>query len=149
MNQNYLLPHRFKKAGWIILLPSVVLGVLYLFFDFQPSILDCKSFFIRGDDFFNVTNNNLIDEISAFFGIAGLLMIAFSREKTEDEFIFRLRLESLVWAVYVNYAVLLLGIVFVYGNQFFYVLIFNMFTVLVIFIIRFTWILQKMKRSLK
>ncbi|HNX85002.1 MAG TPA: hypothetical protein PKK03_11175, partial [Bacteroidales bacterium] len=79
--------------------------------------------------------------ISAFF-------VAFSREKTEDEFIARIRLESLLWATYINYGILLFCFMFFYDFGFFYVMIINMFTVLVIFIIRFQYLLHRAKKSL-
>ena len=61
----------------------------------------------------------------------------------EDEFIMKLRLESLVWAVYVNYAILILTILFVYELHFFSILVFNMFTLLIFFAIRFNLLLKR------
>ena len=53
----------------------------------------------------------------------------------------KIRLESLVWATYVNYACLLFCILFIYGLPFFNIMVYNMFTLLLIFIIRFHWML--------
>jgi hypothetical protein len=83
--------------------------------------------------------NNVFDELIGLLLIAGGLFIAFSKEETEDEFIAKIRLESLVWATYFNYAILMLSVIFVYGMSFFGVLVFNMFTLLLFFIIRFNW----------
>jgi hypothetical protein len=70
-------------------------------------------------------------------------MVGFSKEKNEDEFIANLRLSSLLWAVLVNYGLLLLAFVFVYGFPFLNVMVYNMFTVLIIFIARFNYILHR------
>ncbi|MCB0375018.1 MAG: hypothetical protein KDD04_03770, partial [Sinomicrobium sp.] len=69
------------------------------------------------------------------------------KEKDEDEFIGRIRLESLVWATYVNYGVLLLSFLFVYGLSFFWVMIVNMYTILIFFVVRFNLQLRKLKNS--
>ena len=69
-------------------------------------------------------------------------------EKTEDEFISRLRLESLVWATYVNYIILALSIIFIYDEVFFWVMILNMFTILLFFLLRFNWILSRTKKQM-
>ena len=73
------------------------------------------------------------------------MMVGFSKEKNEDEYIANLRLSSLMWAVWVNYVLLLLCFIFVYGMGFLHVMIYNMFTVLIIFIGRFNLILFKNK----
>lgn len=67
--------------------------------------------------------------------------VAFSREKLEDEWVNRVRLESLQWSVYLNYALLLIALLVVYDEGFFYVMVYNMFTILIFFIIRFNFVL--------
>ena len=147
MKTNFLFPYKFKRAGWIVFIPAAILGSLYLFFDYTPDFLHLQSPFIDSESMFSATNNNLIDEISGVFSIIGLLMIAFSKEKNEDEFISKIRLESLLWATYSNYIIVLIGIIFVYGSAFFYVLIFNLFTILLFFIIRFNLVLHNLKKE--
>ncbi|RLD35967.1 MAG: hypothetical protein DRI74_09935 [Bacteroidetes bacterium] len=99
-------------------------------------------------EFIVVVENNIIDEILGVLIIISASFIAFAKEKNEDEFISKLRLESLVWATYVNYAILILALIFVYNMSFFWVMVFNMFTVLIFFIIRYNWALYKSKRDL-
>jgi hypothetical protein len=50
-------------------------------------------------------------------------------------------LESLLWATYANSGLLLLAIVLVYDLAFLQVMIFNMVTLLLIFLARFNFIL--------
>jgi len=67
-------------------------------------------------------------------------LVGFTKEKVEDEFIYKLRKDSLVWALIFNYAVLIFTIIFVYDFAFFDVLVFNMFTPLVFFVFRFNFL---------
>jgi len=84
-----------------------------------------------------------MDEMVELLLIIGGLLVAFSKNKEEDEFISKLRLESLLWATYINYGILIFSILFIYNISFFYVLVANMFTILLLFIIRFNWVLFK------
>jgi hypothetical protein len=153
MRTNYLFPNRFKKIGWLLFIPGIVLGIVYLTCQSDISLFDIKVLAIAeeamlGDTtFFSISENNVLDEILSILLIIGALLIAFSKEKSEDEFISKIRLESLVWATYINYAILALAIIFVYDIAFFWVLIFNMFTLLVFFLIRFNWALYKFKNQ--
>jgi len=153
MNASYLFPNKYKKLGWVILVPSIIIGCISFFGDYTPSFLDAKvpSLFsngiFEGNDWFKLVRTNLLDEIAGVALIVSGLLVAFSREKNEDEFISTIRLESLVWATYVNYAILLLAIIFVHDFPFFTVMVFNMFTILIIFIIRFYWRINQLKKS--
>jgi small-conductance mechanosensitive channel len=153
MKPNYLLSNRYKKIGWILFVPSIILGLLFVIFQFQPKFLDIKVFAILGDQgifsgttFFKIMKTNVTDEIIGILLIISLCLIAFSKEKEEDEFIARKRLESLLWATYLNYAILTLAILFVYGETALWVVIFNIYTILLFFIIRFNWIIRKSRK---
>lgn len=154
MKINYLFPHRFKRIGLTILIPFTILGWYIVNYDIEPAFLDLKvpALFmeeIMGRNIiFGITENNILNEIVAVILIISGLMVAFSKEKQEDELIVKLRLESLVWATYVNYAILLVSLIFVYGISFLWVMIFNMFTILLFFIIRFNWQVRKLNKSL-
>lgn len=155
MKTTILFPHRFNKIGWFILVPSLVLGILNILnlldFDF---LNQSTTFAIYSDEImgpkstFQCINNNLSDEILTILNIVGAIFVAFSKEKQEDEFIVKLRLEALVWSVYLNYAVLIFFVIFFYGSSFWYVMIFNLFAILFLFIFRFNYLLLKLKKSL-
>lgn len=93
--------------------------------------------------------NNISDEVASILIVIGGLLVGFSKTKDEDEFISKIRMESLIWATYVNYVILLLAVLFVFDMPFFSVLIYNMFTVLFIFIFRFHFLLFKSKKQLR
>lgn len=150
MKLNYLFPSKYKRIGWFILIPTLLFGLFTIIFEYEPKFLDVKvfSFFsynlFKEDIFFGMLNNNILDEILGILMVISSVLVAFSKEVNEDEYISKIRLESLVWAVYLNYAILLLAILFVYSLSFLWVMIFNMFTILIFFIIRFNWQVRKM-----
>lgn len=152
MKTNYLFPHQFKKLGWVLFVPGLVLGILFLVFSYEFDIFNIKVFalaahpFLGDWEFLTMVENNILDELIGVMLIVGALLITFSKEKSEDEYISKIRLESLVWATYVNYFILILAILFVYDMAFFSILVYNMFTVLLIFILRFNWALYKFKK---
>jgi preprotein translocase subunit SecG len=155
MKTKLLLPNQFKKPGWILLIPSALFGLYIIIFDYKFEFLDARVFTIFSDSimsgdtvFFGFRDNNLTNTIVGVVFLVGALFVAFSKEKTEDEFIAKTRLESLLWATYINYGFLLFCFLFFYEFEFLYVMIFNMFTILVIFIIRFHYMLYKAKKSL-
>jgi hypothetical protein len=149
MKSRLLLPHKFRWIGLAIFVPAFILGFVYLFFNYELSFLNVElknwMFIFKEDGLFQSTNNNLTDEVGLSFTVIGLLLITFSREKTEDEFIQKLRLESLQWAVLVNYFLLVICTWFVFGSSFFIAMVANLLTVLIIFNLRFHWLLYSSK----
>lgn len=155
MKTNLLFPNRFKKIGWFLFFPFFILGFIQLFyghtleFDFLMYESGKNSDILEqgGQTLFTLDRNNFSDEIISIGLILGLILTAFSKEKIEDEWTSKLRLDSLLWGVYVNTVLLLLAIIFIYGELFWQVMILNLFTTLIIFIIRFNFILWKENKS--
>ena len=107
MKTNYLLPNRFKKIGWFLFIPGIILGIFYLIYEPQPKFLNVTVFAIAESLFkFSFIKNNVFDEITGLLLIIGPIFIAFSKEKSEDEYISKIRLDSLVWATYLNYLII-------------------------------------------
>ena len=153
MKLNYLFPHKWRKFGWIVFIPSVVFGLITVITEYEPGFLDMRVPGIFIDEILGksrvigFTTNNILNELLGAMVIISGLLVAFSKEKNEDELISKIRLESLVWATYVNYGILLLSIIFVYGLSFFWVMVFNMFTILLFFIIRFNWQIKLLNKD--
>jgi hypothetical protein len=136
MHQPLLLPKRFKAIGIAILVPSFVWWILWTLDTYHLDVLQ--------------RNRSSYTEELIFTGLAiGLLMITFAREKMEDEYIMTLRLQSLQWAVLANAAILLLANWIFYGDHFLSVMIYNMLTVLIIFILQFHYVLYRKKSPSK
>ena len=140
MKKRILLPNYFKRLGYILVLPFLGLGIAYIGWDYTVSWLDYHALQKGLLDF---NNTNFTDEFAAIGLIISLFFIAFSKEKIEDEAIQFFRIEALQWAVYANYGVLLLAVIFCYGTLFFTIMTINLFTVLFIFILRFRYVLYQ------
>ena len=147
-----MLPNRFKLIGWVLLVPSALLGFLLMLSDLESKLtINSKVFALYNDeilgqaDHFGFISTNITNTLVGVVFILGAMMVGFSKEKQEDEYIANLRLSSLMWAVWVNYVLLFLSFIFIYGMGFLHVMIYNMFTVLIIFIVRFNVILLKNK----
>ena len=154
MKLNFLFPSKFKRIGWFTLIPSAIIGLLILIYEYEPSFLDFNVPAIFVDELFSVNKktfrmvtNNILNEILGVLIIISTFFVAFSKEKSEDEYISKIRFESLAWAVYFNYAILILTVLFIYDFAFLWVMVFNMFTVLLFFIVRFNWQISKLKKS--
>ena len=160
MKTNYLLSNKYKIFGWILLIGGLILGSFLYISEYESDHLTMNVLAIYNDDaifgdqkgFFQIIENSIIDELCALAIIIGGLIVGFTKEKIEDEFIYKLRKDSLVWAIIFNYVVLIIAILFVYGFTFFDVLVFNMFTPLLFFIFRFNFLKLKswaMKNTIK
>ncbi|HEY0897087.1 MAG TPA: hypothetical protein VGE15_11095 [Sphingobacteriaceae bacterium] len=140
MKNNMLCPYPLKKWGWIIAVPSMALGLAFRYLDFS---FEWLTFPGSSGNIFDAANGNLTDELAFVGSIAGLSLVAFSAERFEDEYVAFQRLKSLQWAVYMNYAVLLLAVLTIYGGDFLDVLVYNVFIILIIFIARFQFVLYR------
>ena len=154
MKLNFLFPNTFKRIGWFTLIPSAIICLLTLIYEYEPSFLDFNVPAIFVDELlsvnrktFRMVTNNILNEILGVLIIISTFLVAFSKEKSEDEYISKIRFESLAWAVYFNYAILILTLLFIYDFAFLWVMVFNMFTVLLFFIVRFNWQISKFKKS--
>lgn len=151
MKTNYLLPNKYKSFGWILFVIGIIGGIFIYMAGYESDALTIKvlsiyyePFFLGNNKgFFKIIENSILDELIAIAIIIGGLLVGFSKEKVEDEFIYKLRKDSLVWAIIFNYAVLIITIIFVYDFTFFDVLVFNMFTPLIFFIVRFNFLKRK------
>lgn len=149
MTNKLLLPNKYKAIGWYILIPATILGIALMLSDFEVFSFNTKVFALFHQELlgdkgaFSIIQTNIVPTAIGGLFLTGAMLVSFSREKTEDEFIARLRQSSLLWAVIVNYVLLLLSFLFIYGVAFLDVMLYNMFTILIIFIIRFNYILYR------
>ena len=151
MYTKLLLPNRYKRLGWIIFVPCLILTILSII-PFIPSL----SFF-EGEHILSQWTKITVSEKNPLVGLfgdstdfageilmtltaIGFFFVAFSRERTDDEWIMRVRLESLLWAFYVHLGGFLLSVWFSYGLGFYMILSWNMLTAPLVFMARFHWI---------
>lgn len=148
--KSMLLPHGFRKVGWAMLIPAAVLGVMMASdgFDGMPSYLlpadenSTLRAFLASPTMTCLLNN------TAIIGIClGAIFVSCSREKIEDEMIGAIRLECLLAALYTSSALLIVATLTVYGMRFLDVMVYNMFTTVIVFLLLFRLRMRKLKKS--
>ncbi|MEH3115916.1 hypothetical protein [Pedobacter terrae] len=151
MKNSLLISSKYKVLGWIIFICFATLGIFCMVEGFEiPGFQLLSTIEQTGEDSVSMDlfgTYNLTNELALLGITVGLLMIVFAKEKIEDEFISMLRLKSLQWAVLLSYIVLIVINFTAYGLNFLSLLVYNLWTVLIIFIIRFYWSLYRLKKE--
>lgn len=158
MKTRFLLPPKFKIFGWILLVIAIIIYIWVNVFGDIPLLSNAKilCFYYSSSPleqnppiskFFYIQRANLEPDIIGILIIIGCLFVAFSRLKVEDEFISKIRLESLVWATCVNFILLILAIVTIWGIDFLVVMEYNMVTILILFVLRFYYVLFQSRKT--
>ena len=128
MKTRFLFPNWFRYLGLACFL--LHLPVMLLFNQYHDMDSKAPGLFNGPHVFFIFTT---------LMVTVGLFFFAFSKEKVEDEQIMQLRRDSLQWAVYFNYVVLITTLIFTEHMEMGHILMLNMWTLLLIFIFRFQW----------
>jgi hypothetical protein len=145
---KYLFNYKWKRiSGWIFYL-TIPVGMYLLFTDSFEDLLKIQVFSlfhyetifttsdtenIIGSRGFQWIENGFVDEILTFVIIVSGIIHSFCKEKIEDELISKLRMDSLVISLYINYGVLIFFNFFVYELSYIYVMVFHLFTILILF----------------
>ena len=127
--KTLLFPHSFQRIGWVVFTISAAIGAYILFTDNTDSYL---------------LNNIAIIGISI-----GAILSTCSRERVEDEMIQQIRLNSLLIALYINYAILIVCSLLIYDLDFLNVMLYNMFTILLIFMVVYYWKIWRTKKGVE
>lgn len=123
----FLFPHAFRPIGWIVLLPTLLLGILML-----SGVLA-----ING-----IVETILID--TAIIGIAlGSIFITCSRERIEDEMTNAIRLNALLTSLYTYIVLLIVWTLAVNGMAYFYVMAASLVMFPIMFVVRFKYEMRK------
>jgi hypothetical protein len=144
MKTRFLFPHGFRTIGIVIFLMGVTIYAVNLCFDLQITAYGVTQTNLGNP----IPINVIINDAILICLISGLLSIAFSKEKEEDEQIAQLRLDCLQWAIYFNYTLMLICVVAINGTNFFAVMVYNILTPLAFFIVRFRWKMYQSNASL-
>ena len=149
MNKVPLLSNRFKKVGWVLLIVAILFRIADSVLDIDSEIFTFNVLSIvsaRGleeGSWFTVHQEDISYTLFSCLFIGGGLLIMFSKERAEDEFIQSLRMNALMWSILVHFVLLMIAFLGVYGLPFLGVVFYNTYTVLVIFILRFYYLLHK------
>jgi hypothetical protein len=154
MKTHFLFPNKFKKIGWLLFVPSFIASLIISIANLNIDnywVVKVFAFTETGilgpNNYFSIIKNSIVDEVLLFSLIIGGILIGFSKLKIEDEFTSKIRYESLVWATYLNYGLILFFTFFVYGFSYLNVLFFNTFTLLLFFVIRFHYLIYKLNKT--
>lgn len=125
--KTLLFPHSFQRIGWVVFAISVAIGAYILSTD--------------------NTDSYLLNNIAIIGTCIGAILATCSRENVEDEMTGQIRLNSLLIALYINYAILIVCSLVIYDLDFLSVMLYNMFTILLIFMVVFRWKIWRVKKA--
>lgn len=146
MRPKYLFPFNSRYLGIALILVHIPIKLLWDHYypnGYAQNVpaSDADGFLFSPPHLFFIGTTLLV--------LVGLFLVAFSRERLEDEQIIQLRLDSLRWAIYLNYAILLFSLIFTQGNDSHHILILNIWLPLLFFILRFQWVIYRLNRSVR
>lgn len=133
-----LVPYRYKWVGMVMVISGSLFAVLSNRFNLriEAPVFSIISTFIE-TRLFVFSRTNITDEIILLLVIPGFLLVIFSREKKESEHLTIVRLQSLRKAVLWNSIFLILGVIFLYGSSFMALVMVNLFSVFLFYLIFF------------
>ncbi|HTI60349.1 hypothetical protein [Mucilaginibacter sp.] len=140
MKNRFLFPYWFRYLGWGLVIVHVPLSMLGRSHG-MINIMDAQP--TNGGPF---SGEHLFFICTSLVMATGLFFVAFAKEKMEDEQIWQIRLDSLRWAIYINYIILIASLVFIEDVG--HMLELNLWVPLIFFIIRFRWVIFRLNRSL-
>ena len=163
MKKSYLLPRGFKKVGMVLAVCCLAWFTVNCFTD-ESLDFKFKTFALIGETPFAHASGDSSQSSSSFcnmvetsFGmtIAPVLMltafvfIAFSRNRTEDEYIMKIREQSFVWAMLVGYVIIALLTLLVFGFEYLMVMMYDIYIFLILFICKFHYEIYRLKKTMR
>ena len=147
---NYLFNYKYKKiSGWIFYL-LIPVGLFLLLTERIQDIFVVNVFSIFSYEWigsertgFGWIENGLGDEIFTLLIIVSGIVNSFSNEKIEDELISRIRLESLSLSLFISFGLIIISTFLVYNLNYMYVLVLNLFLIILLFNLIFKFRLYK------
>ncbi len=136
--EQFLLAHRWRVPGYLSLLSGGVLAVIY--FTLNPR-LEAPVFAIFSSyietKVFAVFRTNIFEELVLILLLAGLFLLAFTKEKHEKESYPAIRSKALFLAVISSTILMGISILFVFGSGFLGMAILNIYTTLIFYLLFF------------
>jgi len=153
---SYLFSNKFKKTSGVVFYLSILVGLFLLLTDrildiFVVNVFSIFSYEWIGSERtgFGWIENGLGDEIFTLLIIVSGVINSFSKEKIEDELISRIRLESLSLSLFISYGLIIISTFLVFNINYMYVLVFNLFLIILLFNLIFKFRLFKHYNSWK
>ena len=147
---SYLFSNKLKKTSGIVFYLSILIGLFLLLNDRIQDIFVVNVFSIFSYEWFGSEpkgfgwiENGLGDEVFTLLIIVSGIVNSFSREKIEDELISKIRLESLSLSLFISFGLIIISTFLVYNINYMYVLVFNLFLIILLFNLIFKFRLFK------
>ena len=150
---NYLFDNKYKKISGLVFYLTTIIGLYLLITDKILDLFTLNVYSLFSESFSDLTygggwiENGLGDEIFTTIIIISGLINSFCKEKIEDELISKIRLESLTISLFISYGLVMLSTFLIYNLSYMYVLVFNLFIILILFNLVFRYRLYKHYKS--
>ena len=146
--KTLLFPHRFKKVGWAIF-PFILILDAVMMIMIHTEVLENSSGVIH--EILSIIDSSveLFTNIAIIGSIICMLLITCSKEEVEDEMISGIRQQALLFALYVNSAILIVASLIFYSFDFLHVMMYNMFTIPLIFMVVYLWKMWILKKGVE
>ncbi|MCK9163542.1 MAG: hypothetical protein WCR29_01740 [Bacteroidales bacterium] len=117
----------------------------------MPAIYYDASLFANNIEstFFKMAETSFNTTLFPIIVVIALSFIAFSKNKNEDEYISKIREQSLVWSMIVGYFIFILLTLFLYGTVYITVVMYDIYIFLILFVCKFNFELYRLKKSLR
>lgn len=152
MKNAYLFPNSYRRIGQILAIPSAFLCGYYLFFA-DSDLMPCRMFSVlsfelfSSVEWFKIVEADMIKQMSIVLFTISLLLIAFSREKEEDEYMEYLRSRSMRWAMLTSGVVTIVVTLLVYNIAYLYFVFINLYLILILFILKYRIDLHRLRKT--
>ena len=127
--------------GYVLAAAGFIFAYLRFGMGFKPDFLKFKVFAFYSTYFdtkyFRFIDNNFSEEICGILIVAGLFLIAFSRERKELDHFWYFRVKSFILAGWISVSLIIFSFLFIYGIAFLNLLSILIFMPLLIYIIIF------------
>ena len=150
---NYLFDNKYKKISGLGFYLTTIIGLYLLITDKIFDLFTLNVYSLFSESISDLTygggwiENGLGDEIFTTIIIISGLINSFSKEKIEDELISKIRLESLTMSLFISYSLVIISTFLIYNLSYMYVLVFNLFIILLLFNLIFRYRLYQHYKS--
>jgi hypothetical protein len=153
--KSTLFPHYYRYIGWPLLGLGLLFGFFFVFYEYEIPWLDWKMIGL-GDEIFKFQNSddsseifindNFTNELVALLVLIGSVLIAFSKERVEDEFFQQLRFDAIIWALKIQALILLLAILFLFNFVFLQFMMIALVSFFILYIGRYHYLMYRLRK---
>ena len=150
---NYLFDNKYKKISGLVFYLTSIIGLYLLITDKIVDLFTLNVYSLFSESISDLTygggwiEKGLGDEIFTTIIIISGLINSFSKEKIEDELISKIRLKSLTMSLFISYSLVIISTFLIYNLSYMYVLVFNLFIILLLFNLIFRYRLYQHYKS--